>query len=142
MSALTSPGDHHALVTEVFLGRVILSGIDLRGPILSDLGNRVLPDLRGAVMHNLRGRILSDLGDRVLPDFRGADMHNLRGAVMHNLRGHILADLDDVEGNMVLRRLDKCSFQMVNMASSGNQVARSVRLEGLANPVKYQGLII
>jgi cold shock CspA family protein len=47
----------------------------------------------------------------------------------------------DVEGNVVVAPGDKCSFQMATMQRSGNLVARTIRLENPAAPVKYQGVI-
>ncbi len=47
----------------------------------------------------------------------------------------------DVEGNVTLAPGDKVSFQMATMARSGTLVARTIRLENPAAPVKYQGVI-
>ena len=47
----------------------------------------------------------------------------------------------DVEGNVTVAAGDKVSFQMATMARSGNLVARTIRLENPAAPVKYQGVI-
>ena len=50
--------------------------------------------------------------------------------------------LSDVEGsNVTVAAGDKVSFQMATMARSGNLVARTIRLENPASPVKYQGVI-
>ena len=48
---------------------------------------------------------------------------------------------NDVEGNVVVAPGDKVSFQVATMARSGNLVARTIRLENPAAPVKYQGVI-
>jgi len=47
----------------------------------------------------------------------------------------------DVEGNVTLASGDKVSFQMATMQRSGTLVARTIRLENPAAPVKYQGVI-
>jgi cold shock CspA family protein len=48
---------------------------------------------------------------------------------------------NDVEGNVTVASGDKVSFQMATMARSGNLVARTIRLENPAAPVKYQGVV-
>ena len=48
---------------------------------------------------------------------------------------------NDVEGNVTVAAGDKVSFQMATMARSGNLVARTIRLENPASPVKYQGVV-
>ena len=47
----------------------------------------------------------------------------------------------DVEGNVTVSSGDKVSFQIATMARSGNLVARTIRLENPAAPVKYQGVV-
>ena len=47
----------------------------------------------------------------------------------------------DVEGNVTLASGDRVSFQMATMARSGTLVARAIRLENPAKPVKYQGVV-
>ena len=47
----------------------------------------------------------------------------------------------DVEGNVTLASGDKVSFQMATMQRSGTLVARAIRLENPAKPVKYQGVV-
>lgn len=49
--------------------------------------------------------------------------------------------MSDVEGNVTVAAGDKVSFQMATMARSGNLVARTIRLENPAAPVKYQGVV-
>ena len=49
--------------------------------------------------------------------------------------------MNDVEGNVTVAAGDKVSFQMATMARSGNLVARTIRLENPASPVKYQGVV-
>ena len=49
--------------------------------------------------------------------------------------------MPDVEGNVTLASGDKVSFQMATMQRSGTLVARAIRLENPAKPVKYQGVI-
>ena len=49
--------------------------------------------------------------------------------------------MSDVEGNVTVAAGDKVSFQIATMARSGNLVARTIRLENPAAPVKYQGVV-
>ncbi|CAB4069183.1 Cold shock domain-containing protein E1 [Lepeophtheirus salmonis] len=49
--------------------------------------------------------------------------------------------MSDVEGNVTVASGDKVSFQMATMQRSGNLVARTIRLENPAAPVKYQGVV-
>lgn len=49
--------------------------------------------------------------------------------------------LNDVEGNVTVAPGDKVSFQIAPMERSGNLVARTVRLENPAAPVRYQGVV-
>ena len=80
---------------------------DLRGVVMHNLHGAVMHNLRGAVMHNLHGRILSDFGDRVL-DFRGHLRLDLRGRILSDLgdrvldfRGHLRLDLGAVMHNLL-----------------------------------------
>ena len=49
--------------------------------------------------------------------------------------------MPDVEGNVTLASGDRVSFQMATMQRSGTLVARAIRLENPAKPVKYQGVV-
>ena len=71
----------------------------------------------------------------------GSESH---GRISYENRGECFFlpfTMSDVEGNVTVAAGDKVSFQMVTMARSGNLVARTIRLENPASPVKYQGVV-
>lgn len=68
----------------------------------------------------------------------------LHGRISYENRGECFFlpfTRSDVEGNVTVTSDDKVSFQMATMARSGNLVARTIRLEDPASPVKYQGVV-
>merc|ERR1719232_2377753 len=77
---------------------------------------------------------------RIDPDTGG----ETQGRISYENRGECFFlpfSTSDVEGNVTVAAGDKVSFQMATMARSGNLVARTIRLENPAAPVKYQGVI-
>merc|ERR1740129_2590482 len=71
----------------------------------------------------------------------GSETH---GRISYENRGECFFlpfTMSDVEGNVTVAAGDKVSFQMATMARSGNLVARTIRLENPAAPVKYQGVV-
>ena len=77
---------------------------------------------------------------RMDPD-TGSETH---GRISYENRGECFFlpfTTNDVEGNVTVAAGDKVSFQMATMARSGNLVARTIRLENPASPVKYQGVV-
>merc|ERR1719282_1104112 len=76
---------------------------------------------------------------KVSPD--GSEM---QGRISYENRGECFFlpfNIVDVEGNVTLAAGEKVSFQMATVQRSGNLVAKTIRLENPAAPVKYQGVV-
>eukprot|EP00095_Tigriopus_kingsejongensis_P007082 maker-scaffold1022_size69981-snap-gene-0.9 protein:Tk07082 transcript:maker-scaffold1022_size69981-snap-gene-0.9-mRNA-1 annotation:"cold shock domain-containing protein e1" len=107
------------------------------GKPIASLVSKIAPDV---VMREERviGTVTTEPG---LDPETGQDCH---GRISYENRGECFFlpfTKADVEGNVTVTSKDKVSFQMATMARSGNLVARTIRLEDPASPVKYQGVV-
>lgn len=105
-------------------------------PIASSV-SKIAPEV---VMREERvvGTVTTDA--RVDPETGG----DTQGRISYENRGECFFlpfTTKDVEGNVTVAAGDKVSFQIATMARSGNLVARTIRLENPAAPVKYQGVV-